>query len=71
MKPNKLPVLIVNDKKYCNLGRMMGFYFRDQFQFVYVDDHDQLVKAVGANYTLGVENNFFYNFEGVCYFQSL
>ena len=38
---------------------MMGFYFRDQFQFVYVDDHDQLVRAVGANYTLGVENKNF------------
>ena len=55
-KPNKLPVLIVNDKKYCNLGQMMGFYFRDQFQFIYVEDHNELVRAVGANYTLGVVN---------------
>lgn len=46
----------MNDKKYCNLGQMMGFYFRDQFQFIYVEDHNELVRAVGANYTLGVVN---------------
>ena len=49
--PNRLPLIIVNDRGHCIIGQMISYLFRDHFQLAWVDDHDQLVRAVGPNYT--------------------
>ena len=50
-KPNRLPLIIVNDRAHCIIGQMISYLFRDYFHLAWVNDHEQLVRAVGPNYT--------------------